>query len=81
MNNPNTVTQILPVSEFETGLEQHNVAPDSEDYDPVMVLEIGDPCDSGLEIGDWTEEEWMLHFSQNGLNNLSGAYGDNEPDY
>lgn len=30
-----------------------------------------------IEIGEWTEDEW-LNFSKQGL---SGAYGDDEPEY
>ena len=33
-----------------------------------------------IEIGEWTEEEW-IELSKNGLNGLSAAYGDDEPDY
>ena len=73
MCNPN-ITQTSLVGDFETGLEQHNMASNSEDF------ELYDPNTGKLELEDWLEEEWIL-FSQNGLNNLSGAYGDDEPDY
>ena len=67
---PSTISAI-----FKDGKIEPSIPLDIPDGTPLSVT-----IEDQIEIGEWTEEEW-LELSKNGLNGLSGAYGDDEPDY